>query len=138
MRLYVCMHTCIHSYLLVMHILMFVCTSIEALFSHARALSLSHSHVRTLSLYLPLTLFRVRPMFHSAFSLLSLFSPPRTHVTNESTRVTNSSHAPRAHDQWRENPTPRVAWVRVAESTCVTFGPQCAQLQRACLVTLAC
>jgi len=109
MRLYIYMYTCINKYLLTylyIYTLILVCIRIEASFSHARALSPFLPLCRTLSLSLSLSL---SVTFFLCFTL-SLFLAPFTHARHNTTltRATNSSHAPCAHYQWREKPTPRV------------------------------
>ena len=118
-----------------MYILTQICMHIKELFAHVHARSpslclwhsLSYSPAHSLSRSFSISLFP------------SLYPPPhaRTSQNDINTGYKQLTCALCAPPMARETHAPRAAWVRVAESTCVMFGPQCAQLQRAYLVTLA-
>ena len=105
----------------------------ENILFRSLSLSFSLSFFGNCTFHLALSPFHVLSLFHHVVP-----TPPPTHSRHKSTstRVTNSSNAHCAHDKLaQETHAPRGAWVQVAESTCVTFGPQSVPLQWAYLNT---
>jgi len=144
-QIHVFVYICVHIYTIICkfihtHLYKSVCIWKNYLLTYARSLSLSL--FGTLSLYLPLTLFHLAlslSLWHSlsvspshsvspSFSISlcpSLYTSPHARSSQHdiNTGYTQLTCALCAPSMARETYAPRAAWVRVAVSTCVTFGP---------------
>ena len=103
----VCIYVCIHVYI---DIYSFMNIIINTCVYTYRDINFSRTPFRTLTFTLSLSIsLSLSSTFVLCFTL-SLFLAPFTHARHNTTltRATNSSHAPCAHYQWREKPTPRV------------------------------
>jgi len=145
----VCLYVCIHVYTYIFtyaysfihtHRYMCVCIKIKHMnesFTFVRPLSQKRegSYERC---FLTFSVCLLLPSFSVSLCLCP-YCPKNTSTSQNdiNTGYKQLACALCAQSMARETQAPRAAWVRVAESTCVTFGPQCAQLQRAYLVTLA-
>ena len=126
------MYTYIFTHLFI-HIYMNTCvyTHRGIISSYPRSLS----HFDTLSLHLPLSLLHVRSLFH----FVPLSAPLPTPARHKTTSIwgTHSSHAPCAHERWREKPAHHVRRGFENPHPACGVGSNCNTLQHAHTISLS-